>query len=291
MRILAVIVTYKRSAELNKTILSIKNQSIQNNDILVVNNACHDVSTLELADAYPDIHWHHLPENIASAGGFAYGMQKGLEFGYDWVWLFNDDSRPKPGCLNAVLPFLRQSLADQNTGLVKVSEKVDDQKTILLYWKGVRTPKYVPVSNLPVQTDLITFDGCFITSFLMKAIGFCDPLFFMGTYEFEYCLRAKDADFKIFTIPNGMIEDEKKGAASGTPPWRQYYNTRNHLYLAIQRKSLYIFKAWLFRELKYTYAIIFFGNKKLERLLYKYRAVRDAFRHKRGKTYHPDLKK
>ena len=122
----------------------------------------------------------------------------------------------------------------------------------------------------------------------MEKIGFCDPKFFMGTYEFEYCLRAKDAGFNIYTLPNGLIEDEKKGAASGTPPWRQYYNTRNHLWLALHRRSFYIFKAWLIRELKYTYAIIRFGNQKRERLLFKYRAIRDAILNRRGKTYHPD---
>ena len=105
-----------------------------------------------------------------------------------------------------------------------------------------------------------------------------------------YATEARDAGFKIFTIPIGMIEDEKKGAASGTPPWRQYYNTRNHLHLALHRKSLYIFKAWLIREIKYTYSIILFGNKKRERLLFKYRAIRDAILNRRGKIYHPDLK-
>jgi GT2 family glycosyltransferase len=289
MRILAVIVTYKRHNELKKTIDSIKAQSIEEKDILVVNNAKEDFGTLKLENEYNKVLWYHLPNNIASAGGFAFGMQKGLELGYDWVWLFNDDSRPKPGCLQAVTPFINQSYNEQSVGLIKISETIENNKTILLFWRGVRVPKHVPISSEPIETDLITFDGCFIASSLMKSIGFCDPLFFMGTYEFDYCLRTKDAGFKIYTIPSGMIEDEKKGAASGTPPWRQYYNTRNHLHLALQRKSLYIFHAWFIRELKYTYAILRYGNRKKERLIYKYRAIRDAILKRRGKTYHPDL--
>ena len=288
MRILAVIVTYKRPAELSKTIQAIRHQAIDEQDILVVNNAEKHVETLTLSSLYKDVQWHHLPENIASAGGFAYGMKKGLEMGYDWVWLFNDDSRPKEGCLASVQSFLAASQEKANVGFIKISEKVRNDQAVLLYWKGVRKPRYVPLSDTPVETDLITFDGCLISASLMKSVGFCDPQFFMGTYEFEYCLRAKDAGFKIYTLPNGMIEDEKKGAVAGTPPWRQYYNTRNHLHLAFQRRSFYIVQAWLIRELKYTYAILRFGNKKGERLLFKARAIRDAILNRRGKTYHPD---
>jgi GT2 family glycosyltransferase len=290
MRILAVIVTYKRAKELAATIDSLKSQHFHESDILVVNNCKDDADTLHLVGQFPDLQWCNLPENIASAGGFAYGMQKGLEQEYDYVWLFNDDSRPVQSALDSVRDYL--ILGKENKlGFLKIGEPVKNNQSVLLYWKGVRVPKYVHISNDLIETDLITFDGCFISTQLMKFIGFCDPGFFMGTYEFEYCLRAKDAGFKIYTVPNGMIEDEKKGAASGTPPWRQYYNTRNHLWLAIHRYSLNIFKAWFIRELKYTIAILLRGNKKGERMLYKYRAIRDAILNRRGKTYHPDFVK
>ena len=290
MRIAVVIVTYNRKNDLLKTIQAILLQGISGNDIIIINNNSSDESKEILDTEFSFLQNIHLNENIASAGGFSLGMKLALEKGYDWVWLFNDDSRPQKGCLTSVQYFLDESIQKGDVGLVKISEKLKDNNTVLLYWKGVRTPKQVPISNLPVETDLITFDGCFVSANLMKAIGYCDPLYFMGTYEFDYCLKAKDAGFRIFTIPIGMIEDEKKGAATGTPPWRQYYNTRNHLHLALQRKSIYIFKAWLLREIKYTYAIIRFGNKKRERLLFKFRAIRDAILNRRGKIYHPDFK-
>jgi GT2 family glycosyltransferase len=290
MRILAIIVTYKRASELAATIQALHDQQIPESDILVVNNSKNDFDTLQIVKQFSQVQWHHLTDNIASAGGFAYGMQKGIEADYDYVWLFNDDSRPVKNALDAVKDYLIDGL-NKKLGFLKIGEPIKNNQSVLLYWKGVRVPKYVPISNELTETDLITFDGCFISVPMMKLIGFCDPQFFMGTYEFEYCLRAKDAGFKIYTVPNGLIHDEKKGAASGTPPWRQYYNTRNHLWLALHRKSLYIFNAWFIRELKYTIAILLHGNKKGERMLYKYRAIRDAFFNRRGKTYHPDLMK
>jgi GT2 family glycosyltransferase len=113
----------------------------------------------------------------------------------------------------------------------------------------------------------------------------------MGTYEFDFCLRARDAGFSIATIPNGLMEDQKLGSVGGLPPWREYYNTRNHLWLGLKRRSAQIIFAFVVRELKFIAAIILYRNNKLKRLLFKYRAVRDALIGRRGKTYFPQESK
>jgi GT2 family glycosyltransferase len=213
------------------------------------------------------------------------GMQTAFEKGYDWVWLFNDDSRPVEGSLKSILEHLNSDKIQ--IGLLKIANKDENNKAVLLYWNGVRKPVSVDVSNEIVQTDLITFDGCIISKETIEKIGYCDPLYFMGTYEFDYCLKAKDARIGVYTLPNGLIEDGKLGGKNGTPPWRQYYNTRNHLWLALNRKSFVIFKGWLIREIKYTLSIILSGDKKIMRLVFKLRAIRDAFLNKRGKRYDP----
>ena len=284
-KIAVVIVTFNRCDELVKTISAIRNQGILENDIIVINNNSTDNTKNILDSNYKNIQSIHLNENIASAGGFSKGMQTAFEKGYDWIWLFNDDSRPVEGSLKSILEHLNSDKIQ--IGLLKIANKDENNKAVLLYWKGVRKPVSVDVSNEIVQTDLITFDGCIISKKTIEKIGYCDPLYFMGTYEFDYCLKAKDAGIGVYTLPNGLIEDGKLGGKNGTPPWRQYYNTRNHLWLALNRKSFVIFKGWLIREIKYTLSIILSGDKKIMRLVFKLRAIRDAFLNKRGKRYDP----
>ena len=284
-KIAVVIVTFNRCDELVKTISAILNQGILENDIIVINNNSTDNTKNILDSNYKNIQSIHLNENIASAGGFSKGMQTAFEKGYDWVWLFNDDSRPVEGSLKSILTHLNSDKIQ--IGLLKIANKDENNKAVLLYWNGVRKPVSVDVSNEIVQTDLITFDGCIISKETIEKIGYCDPLYFMGTYEFDYCLKAKDAGIGVYTLPNGLIEDGKLGGKNGTPPWRQYYNTRNHLWLALNRKSFVIFKGWLIREMKYTLSIILSGDKKIMRLVFKLRAIRDAFLNKRGKRYDP----
>lgn len=284
-KIAVVIVTFNRCDELVKTISAIQNQGILENDIIVINNNSTDTTKNILDTNFKNIQSIHLNENIASAGGFSKGMQTAFEKGYDWVWLFNDDSRPVEGSLKSILEHLNSDKIQ--IGLLKIANKDENNKAVLLYWNGVRKPVSVDVSNEIVQTDLITFDGCIISKKTIEKIGYCDPLYFMGTYEFDYCLKAKDAGIGVYTLPNGLIEDGKLGGKNGTPPWRQYYNTRNHLWLALNRKSFVIFKGWLIREIKYTLSIILSGDKKIIRLVFKLRAIRDAFLNKRGKRYDP----
>jgi GT2 family glycosyltransferase len=285
LKIAVVIVTFNRCNELVKTISAIQNQGILVNDIIVINNNSTDNTKNILDSNFKNIQSIHLNENIASAGGFSKGMQTAFEKGYDWVWLFNDDSRPVEGSLKSILVHLNSDKIE--IGLLKIANKDENNKAVLLYWNGVRKPVSVDVSNEIVQTDLITFDGCIISKKTIEKIGYCDPLYFMGTYEFDYCLKAKDAGIGVYTLPNGLIEDGKLGGKNGTPPWRQYYNTRNHLWLALNRKSFVIFKGWLIREIKYTLSIVLSGDKKIIRLVFKLRAIRDAVLNKRGKRYDP----
>jgi GT2 family glycosyltransferase len=285
MRIAVVVVTYNRAEELKKTLEAIAGQGIDSKDIIVVNNNSTDNTLAVLSNSFPGVQAVHLPDNIASAGGFSVGMKKAHEAGYDWAWLFNDDSRPVADVLKIASSYLANNKL--NIGLLKVANTNDEGKAVLLYWKGVRVPKYVDRSDELIATDLVTFDGCFISGKLMQAIGYCDPLYFMGTYEFDYCLKTTKAGFGIYTLPNGLIEDGKLGSQSGTPPWRQYYNTRNHLWLALNLRSFQTLRGWLVRELKYTYAILTAGDRKGERMLFKARAIRDAVLGRRGKVYTP----
>lgn len=281
-----VVVTFKRPDQLVRTLEAILGQGILSKHIWVINNDKEE-KLESVASQFPKINISHSEENIASAGGFASGMTKVvLQNELEWAWLFNDDSRPIKGSLDSIL-IHSDKLSNGKPGMVKLANLNSKGEAILQYWKGRRFPKYVPVSQSLIETDLITFDGCLVSAEMIRDLGTCDPSYFMGTYEFDYCLRAKDRGYQIYTIPNGMIEDEKSGSIGGTPPWRQYYNTRNHLHLGIQRRDLGIIWAWIIREVKFTYSILRFQDQKIERLRLKFLAFVHASVGIRGKVIEP----
>lgn len=285
-----VIVTFRRPKQLEKTLVAIRNQGIPAKQIWVINNdKSEDLGYLTRKEILAGFNLIITEENIASAGGFALGMNLVLESGLSWIWLFNDDSRPIKGSLESILS-QKEILEDAKTAMLKISNLNQRGEAILQNWKGRRVPSYVPVSNELKETDLVTFDGCLISTSLVKKIGTCDPDYFMGTYEFDFCLKAKDHGFKVYTLPNGLIEDEKAGSIGGTPPWRQYYNTRNHLWLGLNRRSIVTIWAWIVRELKFTYAIFRWEDQKGFRIGLKLLATWHALIGKRGRVFIPNNK-
>ena len=103
-----VIVTFNRIEELKKTITAVYNQGIDYTNIYVINNNSKDATKETLEIHYPAINAIHLQNNIASAGGFAKGMEVAYEHGFDWIWLFNDDSRPVKGTLESFIHYLQK---------------------------------------------------------------------------------------------------------------------------------------------------------------------------------------
>jgi GT2 family glycosyltransferase len=285
--VFAVVVTFRRYEELNQSIKALLNQGFNQSQVIVVENTPLKCRRSEVKERYPGLVWLEPEENIASAGGFALGMRTALEKGANWVWLFNDDSRPLPGAWESLSRAILHS-PNPPPSLVKITPKDEDGTATVLDWKGVRSPRKVPIGSELITSDLITFDGALISAQVIRKIGTCDPLYFMGTYEFDFCLKAKEAVFGIYTLPNGMLEDGKLGSVGGNPPWRQYYNTRNHLWLGIHRRSIQTIFQWFKRETKQTVYILLKGDRKLERMTFKWRAFRDAIFNRRGKRYDPE---
>ena len=104
-RVVAVVVTYNRIEMLKKCISAIENQTYSC-DILVVNNASTDNTEewiMSYSQSKDNMMYFNTGENIGGAGGFNYGMRKAVEFGYDYVWIMDDDCIPNSDTLEKLM--------------------------------------------------------------------------------------------------------------------------------------------------------------------------------------------
>lgn len=93
IKILTVVVTYNRLDLLKETIVALLEQDAPC-DILIVNNNSSDGTKEFIESEYansPRVFISNLPQNIGGAGGFNHGMRWGVEHGYDYVWIMDDD--------------------------------------------------------------------------------------------------------------------------------------------------------------------------------------------------------
>ncbi|MGV0585953.1 glycosyltransferase family 2 protein [Mycobacteroides chelonae] len=92
--VVAVVVTYRRTAELAESLKIVTTQTVPPNHLVVVDND-NDPAVQALVDGQP-IATTYLGShrNLGGAGGFALGMLHALTLGAAWVWLADDDGRP-----------------------------------------------------------------------------------------------------------------------------------------------------------------------------------------------------
>ena len=104
----AVVVTHRRLDELAKSLDVLSTQTRMVDHLIVVDNDADDrVRDLVAGQPVPSTYLGSR-RNVGGAGGFALGMLHALTLGADWVWLADDDGRPKD-CLLYTSPSPRDS--------------------------------------------------------------------------------------------------------------------------------------------------------------------------------------
>jgi len=99
----AVVVTHRRPDDLAKSLDAVTTQSRMIDHLIVIDND-HDDRVRELAASQPvPTTYLGSRRNLGGAGGFALGMLHALTLGADWVWLADDDGRPRDSEVLATL--------------------------------------------------------------------------------------------------------------------------------------------------------------------------------------------
>ena len=287
--IAAIIVTYNRKDLLLRCIESIQSQMHSVSEIIVVDNASIDGTMKVLEEEFPEVTHLRQSENRGPAGGFAAGIKCGFDHGHDWLWVFNDDARPSTGSLRRLLESAEQLRENGHRigMLAPVAVDTSNADAVIQWqWQNRNLKRPIPFSINPVPSDILTFNGCLISNELVDVVGIPYSPYFMQMEEHEYALRARRTGFENFVVADRSFEND---AAGGSKPWRNYYQTRNHLDMVLRRHPSWkgVFW-WIIRQLKFTYGILFVSDRKLERFRMRLLGAFHGAIGKLGRTITPD---
>jgi len=181
-------------------------------------------------------------ENLGFSGGNNMGIEYALSSLYpaDFVFLLNNDARPEQTCITACI-----EVAQKEDAAV-VGAVIKDEKGDKVLFAGSKFPKELfmanrnsPPHNLDEYWDVDGVEGSamLIRRDLLlrreKEEGyFLNPQLFMYCEETEFCIRARERNYRILMAKNAIVYHKVALSSGGAGnPLSYYYLTRNRILL------------------------------------------------------------
>jgi GT2 family glycosyltransferase len=241
---LCIVLSFNGYADTAACLDSLKVRPADGFDILVVDNASKDGVADALVAAYPDVELLALPENLGWAGGNNVGIRIGLERGYRWICLLNNDTVFPEGQVQAWLEAARSAPPCllhpsiyywDEPEVAQLHPELDGRSSSYRYLKGNTGHAHMDFAYgacLAVHRDVF------------ERIGLFDERFFLQLEETDFHMRSVAAGYEALCVPSVKIFHKESRAFGGTrAAIKTYYSTRNTLLLT--EKNYRGFKARL----------------------------------------------
>ena len=246
--ITVVMVTYNRRDIVQKALDCLVAQTEPISNIVVVDNFSTDDTLDVLIERQKKdnrISIVKSQENAGFGAGLALGMNWALKnLNSDFMWLMDDDSYPVPDALELLI---------NNS-----KEYQYDMLGLSGYILGLGAKRKVEPEKNSVAVDFILIDNALIRIETIKKIGVPSGEFFMMCEDYDYCLRIKEAGFKLGVIKNNHVTRLNLGSQkfSKATLWRGYYHSRNHLIILKKHFTFVRLVNYIIVQLKYLFASI-----------------------------------
>lgn len=203
------------------------------------------------------LHYVRMPDNRGGAGGFAYGMQRAFEIGYDALWLLDDDGLPESSTLARLLnsseitgdPSASPQTSPNEISLNNATSKELQANTVycslvvskqdhthLSFGIWYKHCAYYTVSSAQKLSsgNIIPNVGNFFNSILIPRtviakVGFPTTKLFIWGDELDYLYRIQRNGFQVVTVVTSLHFHPSAGTQ--ITPWKLYYMVRNSIFL------------------------------------------------------------
>ncbi len=268
MRILVHVHTWNDTDVIGAALAAILQQTRAVEEILIVDNGSID-GTAELA--YPKIVTvvRH-PLNLGTSGAVKTGLEYARDHGYDWIWILDADSVPRPDALE-LLTHLAET-GGQPVGVVGTTHDLVALGQILrgrlLTPGGPRVPR-LPADRDFVDCDSVIWSGALINLAVVERVGL-PRVGRLGSWEdlsldygdTEYTYRIHRAGYQILVHRDSVIDHPVGRGLHGRILGRELYTSnhpafRRYLYF----RNLVFFWLRIYHRRNWPMLLVWFGYR------------------------------
>ncbi|MEX0750736.1 MAG: glycosyltransferase family 2 protein, partial [Dehalococcoidia bacterium] len=248
-----VVVNYNSAAFIDEFCESLAAVEYPNWRLIAVDSASEDGSLAAIERSFPDATIVRCEDNVGFAAGANTGVRDVMAHGDAYVLFLNEDVALTPDFLSGLI-----AAADDRTIVVPKILYYYDRRLISTHaggfdWTlGLFRKTYGGKPDGPATS--VRRDGMATASFCCALVpaaafrdaGMLDERFFMYYEETDFIRRAQACGYRLRYEPSSVIYHRESGASGGgwMTPFKQYYATRNRIYLVRKHARSRVAYAW-----------------------------------------------
>ncbi len=254
-----VIPTWNRRADLLECLESVVLQTYQPLRVVVVDNASVDDSVSAVRAYFPQVCVLELNRNLGATGASNVGFRYALNQGAQYVFRVDSDTIIDP----AAVDHLVRAACSPEIGVLSPKIYYYDDPTRIWYggasrhrwhfgaYDAARGACDTPASSIERDVDYAWSTGMLLSRAVLEATGGFDPDFLVYYEEVDFCLRARQAGFRIRYVPAAILW-HKVGSRAHSPWVAEQWNRSKML---LYRKHSRGWHRWSLIAYAFVYAL------------------------------------
>jgi len=240
LTVVTVVLNTNRRDDTLECLKSLEAQTVAaRNHVIVLDNSSTDGSVDAIRSRFPAVQILSIERDAGYAGNNNVGIRSGLARVPEWVFILNEDTVLDPTCLEAMVGAGEE---DPRIGIVGPLVLHHNEPGVIQsaggrltrFWESEHIGANEDDQRQFSETQTVDWvSGCaiMVRRAVIDQIGMLDERFYYYWEETEWCVRAREAGWRIVNAPaarlwhKGVRRDYRPG------PNVTYYNTRNRLLL------------------------------------------------------------
>ena len=223
----------------------------------------------------PLVAYLEMTENLGFGAGLANGLDALRDDDLEFFWLLDDDSPPAPDALRDALLVAN---TDSRIGVVA-------NRGGHIRWGRIRHDLGAGTVKEVAEADFALVDGSLITREATLRAGIPRRDLFMMMEDFDYTTRIRECGLRVVVRPADGSHFGHLGSTGPASAWRGYYQSRNLLRIALDRRKPAWVWGWFVRECGICGHYLIARNWNSLRLRFK--GTVDGARNRMGRTVEP----
>jgi GT2 family glycosyltransferase len=235
--LVSIITVNYNQAEVTCALLESLNRiTYPNFEVIVIDNASPTDDPKIIKQRYPNVVFIENPINYGFAAGNNFGLMRARG---EFVLLLNNDIEVPPGFME---PMVNKLINNPDIGAVSPLIKFYYQPDTIQY-AGYTPINYVTMRNFAIGNktkDTGQYKSDYETAYahgaammvpmeVVKKIGLMSYIFFLYYEEADWCVRIKNAGYKIFFLHNSHVLHKESVSTGKLSALKIYYLNRNRL--------------------------------------------------------------